>query len=252
MDTTKLTFSDKEKKQLLKKRSTREKLSPFNQRLQRLYSLSRLTIFWLLAQGLVLLLLNAWLARFLQLRFHPVSFPLIKTLAVALLGLGVFLLGSLKEPHQQTRTVDILILTLTGMISMTLLSFHFTPQIFTGEWIICCVNLIAVCCLIILRTKAREENYLKNTLNSLDTETQFKILSEDLPYVYTPLGPVILGKNNLEEVKKMEQALEIARQARRLKLSNRPLPPKKKIKQDKKFVRNYKSSVLPVLEDPKT
>jgi hypothetical protein len=138
----------------------------------------RLTVraagWWLMAQGLLYLVLGDQMAGRLHLRYDDYLEPYLRLLALSLLCLGFFLLKALRDPRRQYLGVDILILFLIGHVYFVLsyrLGYHALNPF---EWFCACVDLGLAVSLVLHRTRSSQMKGAGTLLseNALDLARQ--------------------------------------------------------------------------------
>jgi hypothetical protein len=116
----------------------------------------RLAAWWLMAQGLLYLVLNGTIAGRLQLRYDDYLEPYLRLLALCLLCLGFFLLKALRDPRRQYLAVDVLILFLMGHVYF-LLSYRLSyNRLIPFEWFCGCMDLGLAVSLVLHRTRSTQ------------------------------------------------------------------------------------------------
>ncbi len=124
------------------------------QRALRLSQTCKAAAWWMVFLGLLYLLLGDRTSHWLGLRFMTIAAPLLRSLGLCFLLLGIYLRRSLNEPEHQYMAVDLLTLFFWAQVIVTT-STRITGQaIFGGEWLIFAVNLAFGIALIVLRTKS--------------------------------------------------------------------------------------------------
>jgi hypothetical protein len=107
---------------------------------------------WLLALGILNLLMNDRLALALHMRYTYEAVPVISSLGLAYLLLGLYLRRSLSEPENQYLSVDLLLLFFWVQLVIVMKNKVYGRQIFAGEWLIFAVDLAFGVCLYLFRT----------------------------------------------------------------------------------------------------
>lgn len=114
----------------------------------------RLAGYWLLAEGGIGCLISGWTAVRFGLRFAPEQIPYYRSMGLAQLCLGVFILKALDRPERQYLAVDLLILFLLGN-AYFLLNYRLSAGFLTGwEWFALVVQLFLGGMLALNRTRS--------------------------------------------------------------------------------------------------
>jgi len=146
-------------------------------RAQRLQFTVRAASYWLIAQGLLYLPLNGWLADHLHLRYLPVMVPYIRTAGLAMLCLGLFVVKGVRSARYQYLAVDALILYFLGQVFFTFNRALDRDVVNGVEWFTAVANLACGGCLTAFRTPSSEMAGADNLL-SVNTKALLKTLRE--------------------------------------------------------------------------
>jgi hypothetical protein len=132
----------------------RSRISGEVMRVRRLDQLARAATWWLLALGLLYMLMDVRLSLYLHLRYTTESVPLLSSLGLAYLLLGFYLRRTLNEPENQYLSVDLLLLFFWVQLVLTLKNKLGGTGVFPGEWFVAFINLCFGVGLILLRTQS--------------------------------------------------------------------------------------------------
>jgi hypothetical protein len=135
-------------------KKNRPSFNPELLRVRRLDRVARAAIWWLLIQGLVDLLMGPRLSLYLDLRFTPESTPVLSSLGLAYLLLGLYLRRSLAEPEHQYLRIDLLLLFFWLQVVLTLKNRIGGTGVFPGEWAVMAINLAFGVALMLWRTSS--------------------------------------------------------------------------------------------------
>jgi len=122
----------------------------------RLWLTVRAASWWLVAQGVLDLVIGGDFAGRLNLRYDDYLQPYLRLLALSLLCLGFFMLKALRDPRRQYLAVDVLTLYLMGQVYF-LLSFRLGYHTLTPfEWLSGVLDLGLAASLVLHRTRSSQ------------------------------------------------------------------------------------------------
>lgn len=124
------------------------------QRILRLDQGVRVSLKWLLATGLLHLLITERLAFYLGLRYSPSFSPVFRSLGLAEIMSAVYLRRSLDEPEQRYLAVDLLALYFIAQPVFTLHQQLAGERVYISEWVFAAIYLGLGACLAYYRTRS--------------------------------------------------------------------------------------------------
>ncbi len=197
---------------------------------------ARACAYWLLALGCFRILANESWADLLGMGWGSSGPWALKSQGAAELALGFYLRSQFPRRRVAEASVGTLAIYLLAQVSVGLGAWAQQGYSNLGSWAILLSQLALLTWLLLTWRRAPQsmmlpspelEDWVQGRLKpepalrrfwQLDKPTQQtapsdQILAEDLPSVSTPLGRAVLGRENLEDVAFLEEALLRARQA---------------------------------------